>query len=184
MTLAHPFSGKWKKLLNTAVGGALLLTGCTAADSAPNSASTKAAATTNDNSDPALWVVKDHDTTIYMFGTVHLLKPGLSWFDEAVKDAFDKSDTLVMEIADVTDPEAMKAMEPLVKKYAADANGKKLRDKLTAEQRSIFDAEMTKVRVDRPVDGPLWQGRDEPRKRRGKGAGGGGQGFGQEDGIA
>ncbi len=145
MTLAHPFSGKWKKLLNTAIGGALLLTGCTAADSAPNSASAKAAATTNDNSDPALWVVKDHDTTIYMFGTVHLLKPGLSWFDEAVKDAFDKSDTLVMEIADVTDPEAMKAMEPLVKKYAADANGKKLRDKLTAEQRSIFDAEMAKL---------------------------------------
>lgn len=143
MTLASTLTGKWKKLLNTAIGGALLLTGCTAADTVPNSASAKPAANaTNDNSDPALWVVKDHDTTIYMFGTIHLLKPGLTWFDEAVKDAFDKSDTLVMEIDDVTDPAAM---EPMVKKYAADANGKKLRDKLTAEQRSIFDAEMAKL---------------------------------------
>lgn len=143
MTLASTLTGKWKKLLNTAIGGALLLTGCTAADTVPNSASAKPTANaTNDNSDPALWVVKDHDTTIYMFGTIHLLKPGLTWFDEAVKDAFDKSDTLVMEIDDVTDPAAM---EPMVKKYAADANGKKLRDKLTAEQRTIFDAEMAKL---------------------------------------
>jgi uncharacterized protein YbaP (TraB family) len=37
-------------------------------------------------------VVKDADTTIYLFGTVHVLKPGLSWFDDAVKAAFDKSD--------------------------------------------------------------------------------------------
>jgi hypothetical protein len=35
------------------------------------------------DADPALWVVKDADTTIYLFGTIHVLKPGLSWFDEA-----------------------------------------------------------------------------------------------------
>src|SRR5690606_9265024 len=40
------------------------------------------------DADPALWVMKDDDTTIYLFGSVHVLKPGLSWFDEAVKDAF------------------------------------------------------------------------------------------------
>lgn len=50
------------------------------------------------DADPALWVLKDADTTIYLFGTVHALKPGLSWFDEAVKDAFDKSDTVVLEL--------------------------------------------------------------------------------------
>ena len=27
--------------------------------------------------DPAIWVVKDDDTTVYLFGTVHILKPGL-----------------------------------------------------------------------------------------------------------
>src|SRR3982750_4293723 len=48
--------------------------------------------------DPALWVVKDKDTTIYLFGTVHILKPGLGWYDGAVKDAFEKSDTLMLEL--------------------------------------------------------------------------------------
>ncbi|MGJ3626244.1 TraB/GumN family protein [Sphingomonas sp. MMS24-JH45] len=36
------------------------------------------------DADPALWVVKDADTTIYLFGTIHVLKPGLTWFDEGV----------------------------------------------------------------------------------------------------
>ncbi|MBX9729328.1 MAG: TraB/GumN family protein, partial [Sphingopyxis sp.] len=48
--------------------------------------------------DPALWVVRDEDTTIYLFGTIHLLRPGLGWFDEAVKDAFDASDELKVEV--------------------------------------------------------------------------------------
>src|SRR3546814_7086754 len=52
---------------------------------------TTAAAAATADADPALWVVKDEDTTIYLFGTVHVLKPGLSWFDEAVNPAFDAS---------------------------------------------------------------------------------------------
>ena len=56
------------------------------------------------DADPALWVVKDADTTIYLFGTVHMLKPGLSWFDEGVRKAFDESGELVMEL--VMPPEA------------------------------------------------------------------------------
>ena len=50
------------------------------------------------DADPALWVVKDADTTVYLFGTIHLLKPGLTWFDEAVKTAFDSSGELVLEM--------------------------------------------------------------------------------------
>ena len=56
------------------------------------------AAVATTDADPALWVVKDKDTTIYLFGTVHVLKPGLGWFDEAVKTAFDKSDQLMLEM--------------------------------------------------------------------------------------
>jgi len=56
------------------------------------------------DADPALWVVRDDDTTIYLFGTVHVLKPHLSWFDEAVRDALDRSDSLVLEL--VVPPEA------------------------------------------------------------------------------
>ena len=82
----------------------------TAAEPAP----VAAAATALTDADPALWVVKDEDTTIYLFGTVHVLKPGLSWFDEAVKDAFDKSDEMMLELVMPEDQAAVaKTMMPL-----------------------------------------------------------------------
>lgn len=100
-----------------------------------------AAAATTD-ADPALWVVKDDDTTIYLFGTVHVLKPGLSWFDEAVKDAFDKSDELMLEMVMPEDQaEMVKVMMPL----AIDQSGKTLSSRLDAEQLKAYQAAMTSV---------------------------------------
>lgn len=46
---------------------------------------------------PALWVVSDHDTIIYLFGTFHAHDGKARWFSEAVKTAFDGSDQLVLE---------------------------------------------------------------------------------------
>ena len=66
--------------------------------SAPSPAPAPTAAPATVDADPALWVVKDKDTTIYLFGTIHVLKPGLSWFDDGVKKAFDSSDELVLEM--------------------------------------------------------------------------------------
>jgi uncharacterized protein YbaP (TraB family) len=62
-----------------------------------------------EDADPALWVVKDADTTIYLFGTVHVLKPRMHWFDEGVREAFDASDEVVLEIAR-PDPQAIAAL--------------------------------------------------------------------------
>lgn len=56
------------------------------------------AARASGDADPALWVAKDADTTVYLFGTIHVLKPGLSWFDEAVRAAFDRADEVKLEI--------------------------------------------------------------------------------------
>ena len=61
------------------------------------------------DADPALWVVKDKDTTVYLFGTIHVLKPGLTWFDEAVKTAFDRSDEVKLEIV-MPDPATMQGL--------------------------------------------------------------------------
>lgn len=47
---------------------------------------------------PALWAVKDADTTVYLFGTMHALPSNVQWYDGAVKQAFEKSDTLVLEM--------------------------------------------------------------------------------------
>ena len=100
------------------------------------------AAPATTDADPALWVVKDDDTTIYLFGTVHVLKPGLSWFDEAVKDAFDKSDQLMLEMVMPEDPaEVAKVMMPL----AIDQTGKTLSSRLDPDQLKAYQAAMASV---------------------------------------
>jgi hypothetical protein len=86
------------------------------------------------DADPALWVVKDADTTIYLFGTVHVLKPGLGWFDEAVKAAFDKSDELALEMVE---PD-LATMQGLVMKMAVNPTGPTLTEKLPADKREAY----------------------------------------------
>jgi hypothetical protein len=49
------------------------------------------------NADPAIFVVHDADTTVYIFGTFHALDSEAEWFNDQVKDAFEKSDELVLE---------------------------------------------------------------------------------------
>ena len=56
---------------------------------------------------PALWVARDADTTIWLFGTVHQLRAGTPWLTGAVARAFADSDALTLEIAPAT-PDAMK----------------------------------------------------------------------------
>ena len=46
---------------------------------------------------PALWKVADKDTTIYLFGTIHLLPKGLQWRTPALDAAIAASDTLYLE---------------------------------------------------------------------------------------
>lgn len=46
---------------------------------------------------PALWEVRDADTTIYLFGTFHQLDGHTVWFDNKVRQAFDNSGELVLE---------------------------------------------------------------------------------------
>jgi uncharacterized protein YbaP (TraB family) len=46
---------------------------------------------------PALWVVNDQDTVIYLFGTFHALDGKSNWFQQAVKTAFSSSDQLMLE---------------------------------------------------------------------------------------
>ena len=50
------------------------------------------------NDGPALWVAKDYDSTVYLFGTVHLLPDDLSWLKDDVKTAFGKAGTIYFEV--------------------------------------------------------------------------------------
>jgi uncharacterized protein len=63
---------------------------------APALAAQPTAMTTN-NADPAIFVVHDADTTVYIFGTFHVLDGKAEWFNDQVKTAFDQSNELVLE---------------------------------------------------------------------------------------
>ena len=49
-------------------------------------------------SGPALWQVSDEDTTIYLFGTVHVLPATTTWFDDRVAKALAASGSIVTEL--------------------------------------------------------------------------------------
>ncbi|HEX9964016.1 MAG TPA: TraB/GumN family protein [Allosphingosinicella sp.] len=84
--------GNRKGWLRLALAGMLPLTGC-AAEAAP---AAKAAR-------PAMWKVADEDTTLYLFGTIHLLPKGQAWRTPAMEAALSGSQELVLEVANVDD---------------------------------------------------------------------------------
>lgn len=98
---------------------------------APAAACAQPARRAAGDADPALWVAKDADTTVYLFGTIHVLKPGLSWFDEAVRAAFDKADEVKLEIVDIAPAE----MAALVQAKGMTAAGPTLTAKLPPKAR-------------------------------------------------
>jgi uncharacterized protein YbaP (TraB family) len=92
---------------------------------------------------PALWVVGDSDTTIYLFGTIHALPSGIEWFGGNVAAAFAASDTLVTEVVSRDDA----AMQALVFQLAALPEGASLRDHMTAQQRGAFDKALEGLKI-------------------------------------
>jgi uncharacterized protein len=81
--------------------------------------------------DPALWVVRDEDSTIYLLGTVHVLRPDTVWRSPVIDRAMAEADTLWIEV-EADDPAAM---QPLVRKYGLDP-ANPLSGKLTHEQKA------------------------------------------------
>jgi uncharacterized protein len=49
---------------------------------------------------PALWLLADEDTRIYLFGTIHVLPPGFRWRSAALDKAVGESAELVVETYD------------------------------------------------------------------------------------
>jgi len=50
-----------------------------------------------EDASPAMFMVRDADTTVYIFGTFHALDGKSDWFRDRVKDAFEGSEELVLE---------------------------------------------------------------------------------------
>ena len=116
----------------------------TAPAAAPPPAAPAAATAALPDADPAIWVVKDPDTTIYLFGTFHALDGKSDWFNEEVKTAFDASKELVLELP-ATDDKA--ALQPVIMKYALDTSGKPLSEKLSPAAKEKYTKALAELGV-------------------------------------
>ena len=90
---------------------------------------------------PALWKLSDHDTTIYLFGTIHLLPPGIDWLNGPLAFALDHSDTLMTELPDLPPGDVAAALL----RHGTLPAGKTLRQLMSEKQRVQFEAALTKL---------------------------------------
>ena len=84
------------------------------------------------HAEPAMWVVRDADSTVYLFGTVHLLRKDVVWNTPKVQKAMKDSTELWLELTDDGD---MAKLAPVVQQHGIDA-ARPLSSKLTAAQKA------------------------------------------------
>ncbi len=77
--------------------------------------------------EPALWKVSDYDSTVYLFGTVHALRPQTEWRTPHIDAAFEAADRLIVEV-DIHSHGAQQEMIRLWRHYGLFAHGYSLLD--------------------------------------------------------
>ena len=81
--------------------------------------------------EPAMWVIRDKDSTIYLIGTVHALRDETVWDSAKVRKTMTESSELWLEVKDFDDEASI---TPLVVQYGIDLE-KPLSTKLNAIQK-------------------------------------------------
>jgi len=84
--------------------------------------------------DPAMWVVKSKDSTVYLLGTIHALKPGVNWRSDKLAAAFGASSEYWME-ADIQEDPAIAGTYVL--NFGTDSRHP-LSEKLTPDDYALF----------------------------------------------
>lgn len=90
-----------------------------------------------------MWVIRDADSTIYLIGTIHLLKHDSEWNAEKVKKTVHESTELWLEIADFDNETAL---APLILKFGMDPQHP-LSTKLNDEQRKKLEKAATTYNI-------------------------------------
>lgn len=118
MTLASRLRSTVSGLARAAVGAALGVALTAGLLGAPSHAFAQTAPAVTvlpaQGSGPALWVIRDADSTLYLFGTVHVLRPDTAWGSAKVDAAFDSADRVIFEISN---PDDQAAIQPLIQQY-------------------------------------------------------------------
>lgn len=87
---------------------------------------------------PALWKVADEDTTIWLFGTIHILPEPVDWYTGPVAKALGSAQELVTEIP----MDGSQQSQAVIAQRSLRTDGRKLRDTLPPQQRAAYEAAM------------------------------------------
>lgn len=98
---------------------------------------------------PALWTLADADTTVHLFGTVHLLRPELDWRSAAFETAFANAEKVVFEV-DMKSPEGQQALMTDFVARGFFEDGTTLRSVLDAEAETVVETALESVGL--PMD--------------------------------
>lgn len=91
---------------------------------------------------PALWKIADRDTTIYLFGTIHLLPKGTEWRTAKFNQATASAQSLVVEtVVDEANPQA--AVMTMMK-LAISPNLPPILSRVSPDKRAALAAVITK----------------------------------------
>lgn len=98
----------------------------------------KVAAAKARNDGPAIWVVKDYDSTLYLFGTSHLLPSDLVWQRDDMREAFAESGTIFFEVD--TGPQAQIDASMFTRQLGFLPSGQRLSERLDSYQLKLLEA--------------------------------------------
>lgn len=121
---------------------ALALAACSPSSTAPGEGGEGTPST--GAASPALWKASDDDTTIYLFGTVHVLPPELEWRTPKFDEAFYAAKTIYFEASlDENDP----ALAALITQLGTMPLGQSLFDLLSEDDKTLLVAAADEVGV-------------------------------------
>jgi hypothetical protein len=98
---------------------------------------------------PALWEVSDPDTTVYLFGTIHLLPNGYQWESPKIEQAVQKSDQLYVET--IVDPEHPQGIIAALNSLGYASGLPPLADRIAPAKRPLLEAAIAKTGIPRPA---------------------------------
>lgn len=94
---------------------------------------------------PALWVVRDADSEIYLFGTLHALDPATRWRTPLYNQVYEKASAVWFEAEiDRADP---RTLQSLVERYGVDRT-RRLSDKLPAAELQALSRQVDVARIE------------------------------------
>lgn len=93
---------------------------------------------------PAIWKISDVDTTVYLFGTVHVLPPTLTWHSPAVDKALGEAKAVYFETDTEGDPMAFRE---IIQRLGLYEPSESLSDRLSPADLELLKSALAKLEL-------------------------------------